>query len=195
MTLDGHDVGDYAPDDVRGCVAYADQRASILTGTLRENLLLANPSASDDALRHALGEVDLADMAGQLPDGLDAWLGEQGLSLSGGERQRLALARALLKPAPFLILDEPTAHVDPIAERHLLAAVRRHAGRRGVLLITHRVVGLDFASEIIVLQHGRTIQRGTYDTLRNQDGWFRRMLDLQRSVSIVEELAGRAGVE
>jgi thiol reductant ABC exporter CydC subunit len=187
IILDGKDVRGFAADEVRACLAYADQRASIVTGTLRENLMIASPEASDGALMEALDAVELSSLVRQLPDGLDTWVGEQGHSLSGGERQRLALARAILKPSPFVILDEPTAHLDPMAERRVLAAVRRMARTRGVLLITHRVVGIDFTSEIVVLQDGHVIQHGAYAALRDQDGWFRRMLDLQRSAAVVEE--------
>jgi ABC-type multidrug transport system fused ATPase/permease subunit len=128
-----------------------------------------------------------------MPAGLDTWIGEQGQYLSGGERQRLALARAILKPSPFLILDEPGANLDPLAERQVLATVKRLAEDRGVLLITHRAVGLDFASEILVLHHGHVIQRGTFAELRGQDGWFRRMLDLQRSAAVLDEPGEREG--
>jgi thiol reductant ABC exporter CydC subunit len=187
IILDGQDVRGYAADEVRACLAYADQRASTVSGTLRENLMVASAEASDDVLMEALDAVDLSGMVRQLPDGLDTWVGEQGHRLSGGERQRLALARAILKPSPFVILDEPTAHLDPMAERHVLAAVRRMAGTRGVLLITHRVVGIDFASEIVVLRDGHVIQQGGMAELRSEDGWFRRMRDLQRSAAVVEE--------
>jgi thiol reductant ABC exporter CydC subunit len=187
IMLDGQDVRGYAAGEVRACLAYADQRASIVTGTIRENLLIASAEASGDVLMEALDAVGLSGLVRQLPDGLDAWVGDQGHRLSGGERQRLALARAILKPSPFVILDEPTAHLDPMAERHVLAAVRRMARTRGVLLITHRVVGIDFASEVVVLQDGHVIQHAAYGALRDQDGWFRRMLDLQRSAVDVEE--------
>jgi thiol reductant ABC exporter CydC subunit len=187
IMLDGQDVRGYAADEVRACLAYADQRASIVTGTIRENLLIAHPGASGDAIMEALDAVGLSGLVRQLPDGLDTWVGEQGHRLSGGERQRLALARAILKPSPFVILDEPTAHLDPMAERHVLAALRRMAHTRGVLLITHRVVGIDFASEIVVLQDGHVVQQGAFAELRKEDGWFRRMLDLQRSAVVVEE--------
>ncbi len=193
IVLDDHDVREYGAEAVRRCLSYADQRASILTGTVRENLQLARAGADDAALVEALELAGLADRVRSMPAGLDTWIGEQGQQLSGGERQRLALARAILKPSPFLILDEPGANLDPIAERHTRSTVRRLAQDRGVLLITHRAVGLDFASEILVLHDGRVSQRGTFAALRSQDGWFRRMLDLQRSAAALEEPAERGG--
>jgi thiol reductant ABC exporter CydC subunit len=190
ITLDGHDVRGYAADDVRACMTYADQRASILTGTIRENLAIADPTASEARMAEALAAVGLSGLVERLPDRLDAWIGEQGHALSGGERQRLGLARAMLKPSPFVVLDEPTAHLDPVSEQNMLGAIRRLSATRGVLLITHRVIGLDFASDIIVLSGGRVIQQGSFADLQGRDGWFRRMLAIQRAAAVVEEAGG-----
>lgn len=208
--LDGHDLRDYRADDVRACFAYADQRASILTGTIRENLLLgtgppasgaragtgsrrvADARAGSDPLQGAVELAGLGEVVRALPGGLDSWIGEQGQQLSGGERRRLALARAVLKPAPFVILDEPGAHLDPAALRHTDEALRRLARDRGVLLVTHRTIGLEGASEIVVLHEGEVIERGTFSGLRRQDGWFRRMHDLQRAAAAIEEPAAEA---
>lgn len=190
ITLDGHDVGDYAADEVRACMAYADQRASILTGTIRENLAIADPAASGSRMSEAMAAVGLSGLMERLPDGLDAWIGEQGHAVSGGERQRLALARAMLRRSPFVILDEPTTHLDSVAEQRVLDAIRQRSATSGVLLITHRVIGLDFVSDIIVLSDGRAIQRGTFAELRSEDGWFRRMLDIQRAAAVVEKRVG-----
>jgi thiol reductant ABC exporter CydC subunit len=190
IRLDGHDVREYRADAARARLAYADQRASILTGTIRENLCVAQADARDADLFDVLDVVALGGFVRALPDGLDTWIGEQGQRLSGGERQRLALARAVLKPSRFLVLDEPTANLDPLTERHILQAVPRLARDRGILLITHRLVGLDVASEILVLDEGHVIQRGDFAGLRAHDGWFRRMLDLQRSSILIEEMAG-----
>lgn len=197
VLLDGRDVRHCSADDVRERVSYVDQRASILTGTIRENLLLGMPPAADaasveTAMEAAIGLVGLDALLRSLPGGLDTWIGEQGRQLSGGERQRLALARAILKPAPFLILDEPGAHLDPASERHLAGALRLLARDRGILLVTHRTAGLAGAHEIVVLHEGAVIQRGTFDELRREDGWFRRMHDLQRAAAIVEERGGEA---
>ncbi len=197
VLLDGRDVRDCRADDVRERVSYVDQRASILTGTIRENLLLGIPPAADaasekTAMEAAIDLVGLDALLRGLPEGLDTWIGEQGQQLSGGERQRLALARAVLKPAPFLILDEPGAHLDPASERRLAESLWLIARDRGVLLVTHRTVGLAGADEIVVLHEGAVIQRGTLDELRRQDGWFRRMHDLQRAAAIVEERGGEA---
>ena len=190
ILLDGRDVRDYATNAVRACLSYADQRASILTGTLRGNLRIAREDADDEAMIEALRAVGLDERIQNLPQGLDSWIGEQGQHLSGGERQRLALARAILRPSPFLILDEPGAHLDPLAEQQVLLTVRQLARDRGVILITHRAIDLGFAKEIIVLREGRVVERGTFESLRQAGGWFRRMLDLQRAEAVIETGSG-----
>ena len=149
--LDGRDLRDYAHEDVRACVTVAEQQTPVLTGTIRENLLIARPDASTAEMMAVLETVRLDRAVRELPAGLDTWLGEHGLALSGGERQRLAVARALLRDTPFVVLDEPTANVDPETENEILEAVGRLARARGVLLITHRTTGLAVADEILVL--------------------------------------------
>jgi len=109
-------------------------------------------------------------------------VGEHGLRLSGGERQRLAIARALLKDAPLLILDEATANLDPLTERAVLDALDALMQGRTVLLITHRLVALDRMDEILVLERGRIVERGDHDALLAAHGLYRRMVDVQNGV-------------
>jgi thiol reductant ABC exporter CydC subunit len=149
--LDGRDLREYSHEDVRACVTVAEQHTPVFTGTIRDNLLIAKPDASTADMMKVLEAVRLDRAVQEFPAGLDTWVGEQGLALSGGERQRLAVARALLRDTPFVILDEPTANVDPQTENEILEAVGRLARARGVLLITHRATGQAVADEILVL--------------------------------------------
>jgi len=138
VTLDGVDLREADPAAVREAVRLAGQDAHVFATTLRENVKLARPQASDDELRGALARAGLGPWLAALPDGLDTMLGEDGATVSGGQRQRLAVARALLAGGRFLVLDEPTAHLDDEGAEAFLAQLDALAGDRGVLLITHR---------------------------------------------------------
>ncbi|MFD7872840.1 ABC transporter ATP-binding protein/permease [Streptomyces sp. NPDC059766] len=138
-----------------GRVSWVGQPAHLLPGTLRENLLLARPTASDDDLLGAAVSLGFEDLLTALPQGLDTPLGERGTGLSSGQSQQLALVRALLRDTPLLCLDEPTAHLDPEAEQRVLAALRKLARDRTVLLATHSPALLPLADEVITLEHGR----------------------------------------
>ena len=152
VTLGGNDLRCYRQEDVRRAIAVAGQDAHLFSATIRENLKLAKPSASDDELFEALRRARLLDWVERLPDGLDTLVGEEGRELSGGQRQRLVLARALLTDAPLLVLDEPTAHLDHATAKRLVEDVFSAARDRAVLLITHRPEGVDLADEVIVLR-------------------------------------------
>ena len=159
-------------------VVLAQQEAYLFDTSLSDNLRLARPTASLADLRGAVELAGLADWVDSLPDGLATGVGERGCRVSGGERQRLSVARALLSAAPVLLLDEPTEGLDRVAADALvrrLVVVSRH---RAVLLITHRLAALDAFDEVVVLDHGRVVQRGTAASLASQPGMFR---DLQRT--------------
>jgi len=151
VTIGGRDVRDYRQEDVRRMFALAGQEAHVFDSTIRENLRIARPEATEPELEEALRRARLGDWVASLPDGLDTLVGEDGSRLSGGQRQRLTVARALLANAPVLILDEPTAHLDEHTARELVDDVLDEAGERTVLLITHRSEGLDRVDEIVAL--------------------------------------------
>jgi thiol reductant ABC exporter CydC subunit len=151
VTLAGLDVRDLDQRDVRGTFAIAGQNAYLFGSTIRANLSLARPSATDDELWDVLRRARLADWVLSLPDGLETLVGEEGTQLSGGQRQRLTFARALLSDAPVLLLDEPTAHLDPETADALVRDVFAAADGRSVLLITHRPEGLELADEVVAL--------------------------------------------
>jgi thiol reductant ABC exporter CydC subunit len=149
VTLAGRDLRDYRQEDVRRVIAVAGQDSHLFSASIRENVCLARPGASDEDVERVLRRAGLWSWVAGLPDGLDTAVGEEGRELSGGQRQRLVLARALLVDAPVLVLDEPTAHLDPPTARALVDDVFAAAGHRSVLLITHRAEGLDLVEEII----------------------------------------------
>jgi thiol reductant ABC exporter CydC subunit len=151
VTIAGHDLREYRQADVRSTFALAGQDAHVFDSTIRENLRLARPDATDAELWIALERARLGDWVASLPAGLDTQVGEEGMMLSGGQRQRLVLARALLADAPVLLLDEPTAHLDPPTARALVHDVLDAAGDRAVLLVTHRAEGLERMDAIVAL--------------------------------------------
>jgi ABC-type multidrug transport system fused ATPase/permease subunit len=151
VTIDGRDVRDLRQEDVRDAFALAGQDAHVFDSTIRENLRLADQDATDDELLDALGRARLREWVETLPEGLDTLVGEDGARLSGGQRQRLVVARALLADAPVLILDEPTAQLDPDMAEALVTDVLAAADDRSVLLVTHRPEGLDLVDEVVSL--------------------------------------------
>lgn len=151
VTLGGIDVRELTQDDLRRHVLLAAQDAHVFTTTVRENLLLARRSATEEQLWRSLRAVSLEELVRMLPDGLDTLVGEDGELLSGGERQRLTLARALVSDAPFLILDEPTAQLDGATAAAVIDGILDAAGERGLLLITHRLERLERFDRIVAL--------------------------------------------
>ncbi|NUR64142.1 MAG: thiol reductant ABC exporter subunit CydC, partial [Streptomyces sp.] len=176
-TLGGVDAYALDGDDVRRLVGLCAQDAHLFDSSLRENLLLARKDATGAELRDALRRARLLDWADGLPDGLDTLVGEHGARLSGGQRQRLALARALLADFPVLVLDEPAEHLDLPTADALTADLLAATEGRTTLLITHRLAGLDAVDEIVVLDEGRVVQRGTYAELAAVEGPLRRMVE------------------
>jgi ABC-type multidrug transport system fused ATPase/permease subunit len=151
VTIDGRDIRELRQEDVRRTFALAGQDAHVFDSTIRENLRLAAPDATDGQLWNALARARLSEWVESLPDGLDTLVGEEGARLSGGQRQRLVVARALLADAPVLILDEPTAQLDPATAEALVTDALDAAADRSVLLITHRPEGLALVDEIVAL--------------------------------------------
>ena len=151
VTIAGRDVRELRQRDVRRTFALAGQNAHVFNSTIRANLSLARPDATDAELEDALRRARIGEWVASLPDGLDTLVGEEGTKLSGGQRQRLTVARALLSDAPVLVLDEPTAHLDAETAELLVRDILAAADDRSVLLITHRPEGLDLVGEVVEL--------------------------------------------
>jgi thiol reductant ABC exporter CydC subunit len=151
VTLGGHDLRDYRQDDARRTIAVAGQDSHLFSASIRHNVRLARPAASDSEIENALRRARIWEWVDSLPDRMDTRVGEEGRELSGGQRQRIILARALLADAPVLVLDEPTAHLDPDTAGELVEDVMDAAEDRTVLLITHRPEGLELVDRIVSL--------------------------------------------
>jgi ATP-binding cassette, subfamily C, bacterial CydCD len=178
IRLDDTPIVHLPGDEVRRWITLAPQDGHIFDGTIESNLRLAAPDAALPALWAALGEAQLASWVAEQPAGLRTPVGERGSRLSGGQRHRLALARALVSPGPLLVVDEPTADLDPVTGRAFLRDLLGVGGRRGLLLFTHDLRALPVVDEVVVLESGRARARGRHqDLLRDPD--YARWWDLE----------------
>jgi ATP-binding cassette subfamily C protein CydD len=161
VTLNGADIADLVPQALSGLTAWVGQRPMLFAGTIRENIRFARPAATDSEIAEAARQARVSDFAAELPSGLDTVVGEGGYGLSGGQAQRVAIARAFLKNAALLLLDEPTAHLDPATEQEVLESLRRLAIGRTVILASHSTAAHGFAwgsvGRRIDLRDGRAI--------------------------------------
>lgn len=169
-------------DEVRERCGYVSQNTYFFNTSIYENLRFARKKVTREEVEAACKSAQIHDFIISLPNGYDTLIGEQGLRLSGGERQRLAIARALIKDAPILILDEPTANLDPLTEQQVLETLFKVMKQKTSLLITHRLIGLENVNEILVMNHGRIIERGAHAELAARDSFYRRLLDLQNRI-------------
>ena len=181
IQLGGHDLQEIPGEVVRGMIGVVSQSTHLFNASIRTNLLLARPDATREEIEAAARRGQVHDFIAAQPQGYDTPTGEGGLKLSGGERQRLAIARALLKDAPVLILDEPAANLDSATEAAMWDALEPLIARRTVLLITHRLGGLAARGQIVVMDRGRIVESGDHASLLARRGLYRRLWDQQHN--------------
>jgi ATP-binding cassette subfamily B protein len=179
IELEGVDLRALDRTRLRAQLGYVEQDAAVLAGSLRENLLLASPDASDAECDQVLRSVNLGAVLDRHPDGLDAQVGEDGIMLSGGEKQRLAIARALLAAPPILLLDESTASLDGLNEQLMREALDSVATGRTLIVIAHRLSTVVDSDKIIVLDHGKVVGEGTHDELVESTPLYRELAQHQ----------------
>ena len=179
IRLGGIDLRDLTLDGLRGHIALVAQDTYLFNDTLEANVRLARPDASAEQIVLALSRAALADFVAGLPEGLGTRVGERGVQLSGGQRQRIAIARAFLKDAPLLILDEATSHLDTISEQAIRGALDTLMTDRTTIVIAHRLSTIRAANLILVLRDGRVIEAGTHDGLLARGGFYARLVDHQ----------------
>ncbi|MGH7142375.1 MAG: ABC transporter ATP-binding protein [Candidatus Saccharimonadales bacterium] len=187
VLINGVDVREVTLDSLRSLIGMVTQDAHLFHETIRENLLLANPKASDHDLKIALEQAQLSDLMANLPEGLNTMVGERGYRLSGGEKQRLAIARVLLKQPVIVVLDEATAHLDSESEKAIQRALQITLTGRTSLVIAHRLSTVQNADHILVIDHGRIVERGTHNDLIKRSGLYSTLYKTQFLVKSTEK--------
>jgi ATP-binding cassette subfamily B protein len=174
--LGGHDLRDFGLDELRQRMALVSQDTYLFNTTVRENIRIGRPDATAEELIEAARQANAHEFIARLPDGYETMIGERGVQLSGGQRQRLAIARAILKDAPILILDEATSHLDSENERLVHQALKRLMAGRTTLMIAHRLSTVREADNLVVLDEGAVVEQGTHETLVKKGGVYARLV-------------------
>jgi ABC-type multidrug transport system fused ATPase/permease subunit len=186
ITIDGQNTAEVSLESLRSQISVVSQEAFLFNGTVRENILYGKLDATEEQLLAASRAANCHEFIAHLPDGYDSRVGERGVKLSVGEKQRVSIARALLKNAPILILDEATASVDTATEKLIQEALQRLMANRTSFVIAHRLSTISNADQILVLRHGEIVERGTREELLEQNGLFAKLSRIQNTTFIEE---------
>ncbi len=170
ISIAGIELTQWNESQLRESISVVSQRVDILNGTLRDNLLIARPEATDDHLANILKDVGLEKLLEN--NALDSWLGDGGRQLSGGEKRRIGIARAMLHDAPILLLDEPTEGLDKQTEQSIMALFEKHFEGKTVIFITHRLIGLESMDSIVLIEQGEIVENGSHEKLLNEEGRY-----------------------
>lgn len=184
--IEGKEYRSVTPQQLRTNIAMVPQQVNLFSGTIRENLLLADPNANDEKLKEALSEAGLGSFLKTLPKGLDSDVGNAGAAFSGGQRQKMGIARALLSEAQYMIFDEATSSVDPQSEREIWETIGRLSKTRTLIIISHRMSTIQNANCIYVLEKGVVAQRGSHAELMQQGGLYRELVTRQQAMEVAE---------
>lgn len=184
--IEGKEYRSVTPQQLRTNIAMVPQQVNLFSGTIRENLLLADPNANDEKLKEALSEAGLGSFLKTLPKGLDSDVGNAGAALSGGQRQKMGIARALLSETQYMIFDEATSSVDPQSEREIWETIGRLSKTRTLIIISHRMSTIQNANCIYVLEKGVVAQRGSHAELMQQGGLYRELVTRQQAMEVAE---------
>ena len=179
VCIGGQNVKNYTADSVLDCISMVFQKVYLFHDTIENNIKFGNPKATLDEVMEAAKRACCHDFIMALPDGYQTVIGESGSTLSGGEKQRISIARAILKDAPIVILDEATSSVDPENEQALLSAIEELTKNKTLISIAHRLSTVQKADQIIVIDNGQVKQKGTHDQLSKKDGIYRNFLKLR----------------
>lgn len=184
--LEGNDYHSMKPEELRKHIAMVPQQVNLFSGTIRDNLLLADPTADDKTLMEVVKEAGLLKFVQSQEHGLDSDVGNAGASLSGGQRQKIGIARALLSKAEYMIFDEATSSVDPESEKEIWETIGHLAHTRTLIIISHRMSSVRSADCIYVLKDGKVTQQGDHETLMSQNGLYRELVVRQQAMEVAE---------